>query len=246
MTHTLFLVDGAQVLDHAPWMALLEQLHSDGEALALYGTENESLHSLGPWLCRATEAQKTFMDEMFKKHPGHYLSALYLTEGYNWHLLAKQWQTHFNQIACTSSRDCYYLRYADVRVLEALPRVMNPLQWKNFTSGIAQWVYVDRSQKFKTITPGKQETSWPEGPLSWSDEQLAELIELTWPDALLAQVYELRPQYNNPDLHAQQYAVALDAYQQAKASGHGDDTPYQVQACLQALNHLQHKQTSTP
>lgn len=237
-TPTLFLVDGTQVAHIPDWKKLLESLLLKQAAIQLYESEDESLRALGPWLCHPDKEDASNIHALFVQHPGYYVSAIRLREGASWQELARQWQKHFNRIDCISSNESYYLRYADVRVLELLPRVMNAHQWHTFTSSIEAWIYVNRALSAKTLIPARQEIPTSGHQLQWTEEQLVFLIDLCWPDALLAQVYELRPHHNQRGQHAAQHAIATQVYQRALTSGHGNDSPYQVQACLKELNQL--------
>lgn len=229
--HYLWLFDGAQLIEHAQFQQLFKQLMQTHRLVDLYSNEAEALHLHGPLLCDLNADEVDLVQLLFAHEFGFYASRLLVNT--DTATLVSQWQKTVNLIECETG-ERYYLRYADTRVFEALPHIMNRTQWQALTAHVQEWFYITRAQKFQRVAPALVEKSG-KGDLVWTDEQLALLIDATWPDALLAEAWSINPNLKVTKLASEQWGAVCDVYAAAKAQGKGSDLSFQMECVLKAL-----------
>lgn len=227
----LWLFDGAQLINHEDFQALFIKLAQAQRLQDLYSQEPEALHLHGPILCELKPDEIETVKALIEQYFGCYASWLVVNASLN--ELATQWRKSVNLLQCESG-ERYYLRYADTRVLEVLPRIMNVPQWQALTEHVQTWRYVNRAQKIQSIAPKQLEVS-EKGGLIWSDHQVALLIDATWPDALLAEVWAVNPDIKNPKRVHQQWQTMCDVYAAAKTQGKESDLAFQMKRAMDAL-----------
>lgn len=231
------LVDGAQVPKDGALAQLLVQWVQRGCAIDLYSALPKAMHLLGPVLCQLDADQLKTFHQVIGRDPrswSYFISTLQPQTGFDFERCAE----HLRQHALTvQAKDglYYYLRFADTRILDLLPRVMNARQWSVFSQSWQQCVFMDRQGQLQCLD-AKSVTPMEEGDgLLWNDAQIARLLDLTWPDALLNEVHKLRPAWRDQHTLAQQHAIAKHTYQDAIAQGKGEDIAWQIRACLNSL-----------
>jgi hypothetical protein len=226
-----WLFDGAQLINHEEFQTLFIKLAQAHRLQDLYSQESEALHLHGPILCELKPDEIETVEALIEQYIGCYASCLVVNASLN--ELATQWRKFVNFLQCESG-ERYYLRYADTRVLEVLPRIMNAPQWHALTEYVQTWRYVNRAQKIQSIAPKQLELP-KKGTLIWTDHQLALLIDATWPDALLAEVWVVNPDIKNPKLIHQQWQIMCEVYAAAKTQGKESDLAFQMKHAMDAL-----------
>uniref|UniRef100_UPI003F49A793 DUF4123 domain-containing protein n=1 Tax=Cupriavidus taiwanensis TaxID=164546 RepID=UPI003F49A793 len=88
------------------------------------------------------------------------------------------------------------LRFADTRVLSALPVALGPAAWAQLTAPVAQWHLVSREGLVETLPLGGHRTepaAHRSGPLKLSQDELDRMVNAAMPDALLDALYRQAP-----------------------------------------------------
>ncbi|SPA10730.1 conserved hypothetical protein [Cupriavidus taiwanensis] len=82
----------------------------------------------------------------------------------------------------------YLLRFADTRVLAALPGALSPEAWDRLTAPLLQWCYVNREGVVETLPltePRSEPETYPTEPLRLSQVELDRMVEVAMPDSIL-------------------------------------------------------------
>jgi uncharacterized protein DUF4123 len=122
----------------------------------------------------------------------------------------------------------YYLRYADSRCLVALWRVLNPSQRAALLGPVQQWAYTDRQARTQVVSLDREPAA-PRSTMSLrlNHQQLADLLQGTWPDQLLHSVAERQPHLGQSLTPWQRYSCARRVCDWLVAA-HEDRYPVQV------------------
>lgn len=234
MSHWFYLMDSAQIVRNSPIDQLLDQWLQQGRAIDLYAQQPQALHRLGPVLCEPDATQIQQLHQAMGNDPAawsFFISTITPAPGQTLQSCAAHWQQHALTIRTTDGL-AYYLRFADTRVFAVLPQVMNAQQWATFCRCWVQWSHMDRHGQLQYIHADRV-AGQPGGSPLWSESQYAQLIDITWPDALLHELEKIRPDWRRRYTLAQQHAIASEVQQQAQAQGKSEDIGWQIQACLQ-------------
>lgn len=131
----------------------------------------------------------------------------------------------------------YLLRFADTRVLPALPGAMNPTAWAQLTAPLMHWCYVDRAGTLQTLwlsesrmEPATYQRAQLVLPLSDVDR----MVEAAMPDAIIDLMERMSPGTLPDTDKAQVYRLVAQASTLAKAHS-VDATPDVVQLAAYAL-----------
>lgn len=138
------------------------------------------------------------------------------------------------------------LRFADTRTLAALPALLTPLQWADWSSPVNAWGYIDRSGALTFLTLSEQEDagfhSHPQ-KMELSDAQLSAFIECSLPDAALQFLQESLPDIIPSDMDGYAFydlaTQSLGLAKQHSISSWGDQIALIAAACLSAGQLLQ-------
>lgn len=109
--------------------------------------------------------------------------------------LAQLWQPCLQPVV-EGDDTRFLLRFADTRVLSALPVALGPAAWAHLTAPVAQWHLVNRDGLIETLPLGGHRTE-PEahrsGPLKLTQDELDRMVDAAMPDALLDALYRQAP-----------------------------------------------------
>lgn len=234
MKTLLHLMDAVQVTAIPELQKLLPSWIEQGAAIDLYKNLPEALHLHGPVLCQLDGPQAQALHQAMGHAPSrwaHMVSTLVPTAGHTLQSCAQHFQEHALTIG-TVDAGRYYLRFADTRIFSLMPKVMSEGQWRVFSQCWCEWTHMNRHDQLETLTP-ESVTSvlHSQGPL-WTDEQFSALMTMTWPDALIQQVQQLKPNWLQQATRARRHEVATQVQQQAQANGKEEDVSWQIQMCL--------------
>ena len=191
--HWSALVDGA--FDHGadPFAAAIPR-H------ALYG-ENGALHDLlsaSPYLLPLDgltgEEQHAMISALGKHCQGRPMLS-FVASWESPERLALLWQPCL-QLVVEGDDTRFLLRFADTRVLAALPVALGPAAWAELTAPVAQWHLVSREGMVETLPLSGRRTepaAHRSGPLKLSQDELDRMVDAAMPDALLDALHRQAP-----------------------------------------------------
>ncbi|SOZ09716.1 DUF4123 domain-containing protein [Cupriavidus taiwanensis] len=113
----------------------------------------------------------------------------------------------------------FLLRFADTRVLAALPVALGPAAWAQLTAPVAQWHIVSREGLVETLPLGchrTQPAAHRSGPLKLSQDELDRMVDAAMPDALLDALYRQAPGILATTEPAQTHQLVAQAFALAR------------------------------
>ncbi|WP_167759766.1 DUF4123 domain-containing protein [Massilia horti] len=116
----------------------------------------------------------------------------------------------------------YTLRYADCAVLEFLPSILTPEQWKAMTAPMQRWGIHDRTHSIVWLPLGAAGESCASTPLQLSAQQMEDLNEALEPEGVLANVRAMRHGRKLPGDAGEQHQWACAARAAWEAAGNED------------------------
>ncbi|WP_369951882.1 DUF4123 domain-containing protein [Ralstonia syzygii] len=131
----------------------------------------------------------------------------------------------------------YLLRFADTRVLPALPGALNPAAWAQLTAPLMHWCYVDRAGTLATLRlaePHAEPAAYPSEPLILPQSDIDRMIDAAMPDAVLDLMDRESPSVLPTEGKAEAYRRVAQACALAKAH-RVDATPDIVQLAICSL-----------
>ncbi|SOZ34154.1 DUF4123 domain-containing protein [Cupriavidus neocaledonicus] len=105
--------------------------------------------------------------------------------------LVKLWQPCLQPVIAGDDTP-YLLRFADTRVLSALPVVLSLEGWNRLTAPLAQWHLVNRQGGLDVLAltePRAELEAYRDEPLMLSQEELDRMLDAAMPDAVLDLMY---------------------------------------------------------
>ncbi len=132
--------------------------------------------------------------------------------------LAQLWQPCLQPVV-EGDDTRFLLRFADTRVLSALPVALGPAAWTQLTAPVAQWHLVSREGLIETLPLGEHRTE-PEahrsGPLKLSQDELDRMVDAAMPDVLLDALYRQAPGILATTERAQTHQLVAQAFALAR------------------------------
>lgn len=204
-THAV-LLDAAMLRHSAKWA----ELSVRPDAIPLYADLGESATSVGPWLfpgLRLVDVQPTPwpLPERLGCSEIEYIGSI---DDLQRHLLNMR-------VAQLEGGQTYYLRYADMRALEALVCALaTPSQRALLAGPITSWRYIGRGGEETAVG---QRGRWPAPSpiaarrLSLSNRQLGQLLDASLADRLAAAVDELAEPGATPQTQPGQFEQVVQA-----------------------------------
>ena len=132
--------------------------------------------------------------------------------------LAKLWQPCLQPVV-EDDDTRFVLRFADTRVLSALPVAVGPAAWAQLTAPVAQWHLVNRDGLLETLSltePRTEPEAYQSEPLKLSQDELDRMVDAAMPDALLDSLYRQSPDILPASERAQVHQRVAQAYALAK------------------------------
>jgi hypothetical protein len=103
----------------------------------------------------------------------------------------------------------YFFRIADTRCLTAMHAVLNPAQRTRLFGPVRRWQFVGRDGQAAVLqAPDAPPPAVP--TLRLQARQLAQLLDLTWPDQLVASALDAHPELESRATPACRHALASD------------------------------------
>lgn len=235
MSTLLHIFDGAQIRQLPDVHALLTAFLEQGVVTDLYDQEPKELHGLGPIAGELSDQQVHQFYALLNQRPDGTVHACLSRAALKPDVVTHAAIAHLRKqlFMRFSDGQRFFLRLSDTRVLGVLPQVMNPLQWGQFTEPFQSWAYQGRNGKLKVMPMASTFGEGASGGRDWTDQQLAVLLDLTWPDTLLAEVLEVKPDWMAQASHGEHHARVTQVFQAAKKQNKADDLPWQIQRCLE-------------
>ncbi|WP_197329277.1 DUF4123 domain-containing protein [Ralstonia syzygii] len=184
--HWFALVDGAFDQDGTPFVS------PEGQ-VPLYG-RSSTLHDLLPAppylvpLNRRSGADLRAMVTALGTHCQGRPMLSFLASWKSADELVHLWQPCLQPVVVVDEGARYLLRFADTRVLSALPGVLDPAAWARLTAPLMHWCYVGRAGTLETLWLAESRAEPPTystRPLVLSQSDVDRLIEAALPDAIL-------------------------------------------------------------
>lgn len=202
MSHAL-LVDGAMLAGRADWT----RMRSERPAIPLYADLAEDAHAVGPWLIPETSLEDFNTAEIALP------ARLGLSElSFDVSFEALREHLHSLRYVDTSDGQRYFLRYADMRALDALLVALDVSVRKRSLFGpLSGWRYVDRDGELKDWVKGGLEpvASRVTGSgleLKLDAKELSRLLDAMLADRLASALDELGESDLSPNADARQHA----------------------------------------
>ena len=126
----------------------------------------------------------------------------------------EQLTEHARELRYVKTRDGqrFYLRFADSRSFASVWAVLSPLQQARVITPLISWEYQDRQGQTQVLR-GRPEQSTQHSllALQLNDEQLNRMLDLIWPDQLLAGWLEDNPSFNGQIILPRAYRLSVEA-----------------------------------
>ncbi len=194
--HTYLLIDGAV----ARGSALLRRAREAG-AIALYADLGEAAAEVGPWLLPGAGLDTAVPAELPLRHGMSALETVAETDILVAHL-------HTLRYIHTADGQRFYGRYADMRALQALCRVLTDAQRHALLGPVDAWRCTDRYGRHQVLRRDPALALHEGGArLSLDDTQLAQLLRASLADQLCAALMERREPALLPDIVSEQFAL---------------------------------------
>lgn len=241
-----------QTIDAAPdvhWFALVDGVFDYGgkpfaapvPTYPLYGSAS-TLHELlpaSPYLLSLDSRVSNGLRGLMHALGTHCQGRPMLSFVASWQLaehLVHLWQPCLQPVVAEDGSH-YLLRFADTRVLAALPGAVNPTAWAQLTAPLLHWCYIDRAGELETLwlpeTPAEL-TTYPSEQLVLPQCDIDRMVDAAMPDALLDFMNRDAPG-SMPDTNkAEIYRLVAQACALAKTYS-VDSTPDTVQLAACAL-----------
>ncbi|SPS00193.1 DUF4123 domain-containing protein [Cupriavidus taiwanensis] len=214
--HWSALVDGA--LDHGakPFAAPVPRHPLYGETGAL-----RDLLSASPYLLPldglAGDERRAMISALGKHCQGRPMLS-FVASWQSPARLAQLWQPCL-QPGVEGDDTRFLLRFADTRILCALPVALGPAAWAQLTAPVAQWQLVNREGLLATLPLTESGTALEahrSEPLMLSQDELDRMVDAAMPDALLDSLYRQSPGILPATGKAQAHQRVAQAYALAK------------------------------
>lgn len=232
--HWFALVDGVFDHDRKPFASPVPKV-------PLYG-QTSTLHELlpvSPYLLQLDRHAGASLRDVVTRVGAHCQGRPMLSFLASWQPadeLVRVWQPCLQPVV-EEDGSRYLLRFADTRVLPALPGAMNPTAWAQLTAPLMHWCYVDRAGTLQTLwlsesrmEPATYQRAQLVLPLSDVDR----MVEAAMPDAIIDLMERMSPGTLPDTDKAQVYRLVAQASTLAKAHS-VDATPDVVQLAAYAL-----------
>ncbi|SOZ51290.1 conserved hypothetical protein [Cupriavidus taiwanensis] len=111
----------------------------------------------------------------------------FVASGQSAERLVELWQPCLQPVVVGDDTQ-YLLRFADTRVLAALPGALSPEAWDRLTVPLLTWCYVNREGVLETLPltePRSEPKTYPTEPLRLSQVELDRMVEAAMPDSIL-------------------------------------------------------------
>lgn len=204
---TLCLFDGAALHPHER-----ATLWSTGQAFALYDDlDDPQASDSGPiWSWHTSHADAIKVAVWAEPHRAWAAAELHLAPSSS---PADEQQDriarHFRLLRYVHTHDGqrYFFRFADARCLLAMHAVLNPAQRSRLFGPVLCWAFIGRDAHLQALSPDEHPA--PAVPnLHLHAKQLSALLDLTWPDQLLASAIEMHPDIESTIAPVQRHAIA--------------------------------------
>ena len=206
------LIDGAQCQDDSPAQALLE----DPQAQPLYRDLGAEAAQVGPWLLPANPERLALADACVRSESARFAISYLYADGAPDLPDAQAHLQHLRHVvAMNSSRQRYYLRYADSRAFAALWAALGEHARNQIMGPLSVWSWWDAAgQRCMAIRPALANTPPPPSwPLRLTPAQFKQIIDVARLGELLAMVEEYLPDYLENVPLAQRWAGVRTASQ---------------------------------
>ncbi|CAJ0681951.1 DUF4123 domain-containing protein [Ralstonia mannitolilytica] len=246
-------VDGLlQTIDAAPdahWFALVDGVFDYGrkpfaapvQSYPLYGATS-TLHELlpaSPYLLPLNQRAGTDLRGTVKALGSHCQGRPMLSFVASWQpaeQLVRLWQPCLQPVVAEDGSR-YLLRFADTRVLPALPGAINPSAWSQLSAPLLHWCYVNRAGELETLWLADSHAE----PATYQIEQIVlpqddidRMVDAAMPDAILDLIDRQAPGSLPDKGRAQTYRLVAQACTLAKTYSIGS-TPDTVELATHAL-----------
>ncbi|MBI5333323.1 MAG: DUF4123 domain-containing protein [Burkholderiales bacterium] len=213
MTTRAWLLDAAMV-SSTPAAAWLTQPH----AINLYADLPSAAAAVAPWLVPATSDELATTLPL----PVRFGVSLLMTE---LDLAALADHLRGLRYLRTTDGQVFYLRFADMRVLQACERAWPASRLARVKGLVQSWTYVNRSGAWQSFAPAVRGVAQPLGPVSL--QAFEALIEAGAADRMALALDKLREPDLMPTQHADQFSrveQALSFMKSRAAEGNGSAT----------------------
>lgn len=105
--------------------------------------------------------------------------------------LGKNFQ-RFTDITCHDDTELIF-RFADTRVLLALPALLRPEFWETMTDSVSHWIAIDRVGKLQSL-PIPKRVAFRQRKLVFSSMEFAAMLEHGEPDAVIDAIASTNPE----------------------------------------------------
>ncbi|WP_426401032.1 DUF4123 domain-containing protein (plasmid) [Ralstonia sp. R-29] len=246
-------VDGLlQTIDAAPdahWFALVDGVFDYGrkpfaaplQSFPLYGATSR-LHELlpaSPYLLPLDRRAGVDLGSILNALGKHCQGRPMLSFVASWQPaehLVRLWQPCLQPMVVEDGSR-YLLRFADTRVLPALPGAMNPTGWSQITAPLLHWCYVDRAGELETLWLSEshaEPATYPIEQLVLPQADIDRMIDAAMPDAILDLIDRESPGSLPDTGRADGYRLVSQACALAKKYSI-DSTPDTVELAAHAL-----------
>ncbi len=202
---TILLFDGAALHDHERAMLL----HA-GAVHALYDDMNDpQARDAGPlWAWRTSQADSVRTALWDDPQRVWSVALLHVDSSIQSSEIESRMARHFRLLRYVHTHDGqrYFFRFADSRCLQAMHAVLNAAQRSRLFGPVQRWVFAQRDGQLHALLPDASPA--PAVPsLHLHAKQLSALIDLTWPDQLIASALEARPDLDSKTTPAHRHEI---------------------------------------
>ncbi|MFV8598482.1 DUF4123 domain-containing protein [Ralstonia pseudosolanacearum] len=232
--HWFALVDGVFDHDRKPFASPVPKV-------PLYG-QTSTLHELlpvSPYLLPLDRHADVVLRDMVAALGAHCQGRPMLSFLASWQpadQLVRVWQPCLQPVV-EEDGSRYLLRFADTRVLPALPGAMSPSAWAQLTAPLMHWCYVDRAGALQTLWLAEshlEPTTYQSNQLVLLLSDIDRMVDAAMPDAILDLMDRTSPGALPQTGKAQIHRLVAQACALAKAH-RVDATPDVMQLATYAL-----------
>ncbi|MGA4422902.1 DUF4123 domain-containing protein [Ralstonia nicotianae] len=246
-------LDGlVQTIDAAPdahWFALVDGVFDYGRkpfvapvpTYPLYGATS-ALHELlpaSPYLLpldrRASNDLRGLIDKVGRHCQGRPMLSFMASWQPAEHLV-RLWQPCLQPVV-EEDGSRYLLRFADTRVLPALPGAVSPAAWSQLTAPLLHWCYIDRAGDLEILWLSEtldEPSTYPSAQLVLPQSDIDRMVDAAMPDAILDFMTREAPGSMPDTSKAEIYCLVAQACALAKKYSL-ESTPDTVQLAAYAL-----------
>ena len=232
--HWFALVDGVFDHDRKPFASSVPKVPLYGQTGSLY-----ELLPVSPYLLQLDRHAGASLRDLVTRVGAHCQGRPMLSFVASWQPadeLVRVWQPCLQPVI-EEDGSRYLLRFADTRVLPALPGAMNPAAWAQLTAPLMHWCYVDREGALQTLWLSESHVEparYQSAQLVLSMSDIDRMVDAAMPDAIVDLMERMSPGTLPDTGKAQVYRLVAQASTLAKANGvHA--TPDVVQLATYAL-----------